>query len=58
MSSNQHNIQSYTKLTAKEYQSYTNTRKQIYGQNVNTRLHPTPQAERDYNTYSQWREQA
>ncbi|EXK80005.1 hypothetical protein FOQG_15428 [Fusarium oxysporum f. sp. raphani 54005] len=58
MSSNQHNIQSYTKLTAKEYQSYTNTRKQIYGQNVNTRLHPTPQAERDYNTYSQWREQS
>ncbi|CVK84686.1 uncharacterized protein FPRN_02057 [Fusarium proliferatum] len=58
MSSNQHNVQSYTKLTTKEYQSYTNTRKQIYGQNVNTRLHPTPQAERDYNTYSQWREQS
>ncbi|KAL9573948.1 hypothetical protein ACKAV7_001892 [Fusarium commune] len=58
MSSNQHNVQSYTKLSTKEYQSYTNTRKQIYGQNVNTRLHPTPQAERDYNTYSQWREQS
>ncbi|KAF5639612.1 hypothetical protein F52700_3994 [Fusarium sp. NRRL 52700] len=58
MSSSQHNVQSYSKLSTKEYQSYTNTRKQIYGQDVNTRLHPTPQAERDYNTYSQWRQQS
>ncbi|RBR20091.1 uncharacterized protein FIESC28_05370 [Fusarium coffeatum] len=38
------------------FQSYK--KQQIYGQDVGSRAHPSPEAERDYKEYCQWRNQS
>jgi hypothetical protein len=60
MSSDQNTFYSHTKFTANEYRSYGYTRREIYGQDVDTRdqEHPSAAAERDYNNYTKSRVQS
>lgn len=56
--SSQNSVQTHKKSTANENRSCTQTRQQIYGQDIGSRDHPSPEAERDYKKYCQWLNQS